>query len=91
LTDDKVLQAYDWFINNDFRDDSKTDAWASIVNANQDKFEIGKSDNGYFKVVHYSDIEIRYDKGETEPKLDGYTYIKNFYFGTDYWIFKKNN
>lgn len=85
--DKKVLDAYKWFMESDFT--GNEDNWGDIVLSNQGKFEIAQH-NDYFKVEHADeDNEPRWDKNETDPKKDGYKFIKRFYFGTVYYVFKK--
>jgi len=95
LPKEKILKAYNWFMNTEYTPEQvinmNPDQWQKIVDDSQEYFVIGKNSNGYFKVIHYTDIEPRWDKGENTPKLFGYTFVKDFYFGTSYWIFKKND
>lgn len=90
----EVLDAYQWFLELDYtvkKVQKLGSKWADIVKSNQDKFEIGRSDNGYFKIAHYADFDPDWSNSNWKPEIDGYELVKDFYFGANYYLFKKTD
>lgn len=87
MSKERILEAYNYFFNSCYTfkevDEMDPKKWGDIVESAQENFEIAWN-NDYFKVSHYDDFD-------DEPAIEGYTYVRSFYFGTTYYLFVKDD